>query len=114
MISFNGYKENTLTFNTGKSVIAAGTPVKNEDGFKVNASTVGADFIGICRYSDEKITTVMTEGYVEMPYSDIAPSFGHCGLVSDGKGGVKVSSGTKHICRVLKVDTVNNIVGFII
>ena len=113
-ISFNGYGENVLTFNTELS--KAGVPVSVDDDCKVKETPAEKDFIGITRYADGELAGVIVDGYVEATYTGSKPTFGYCNLVADGSGGVKVASGTtsNHIVRVLKVDTDKNIVGFIL
>ncbi len=113
MIYFNGYGENTLTFFIGE-VATKGFPIIATDDNTAKNATDGQDFIGICKDSNEMTVTVVMDGYVEVPYTGTAPTLNLCSLVSNGTGGVKVSSTAKRNYKVLKVDTVNNIVGFIL
>ena len=114
-ISFKGYGENVLTFNT--NVFKVGVPVDIHADSIVGEAPANKDFIGITCYVDKDIAGVIMNGYVEMPYTGSAPALGFCNLVADGTGGVKAAasgSAANHIVRVLKVDTDNNIVGFIL
>lgn len=114
-ISFKGYGENVLTF---KSMLTdAGIPVSVAKDCVASKTSSEKDFIGITSYADGEYAGVIVDGYVEATYTGTTPGFGHCNLVSNGIGGVKVpasSTTSNHVVRVLKVDTDNNIVGFIL
>ncbi len=114
MFYYNGYRENALTFSSESTSTTKGAPVKMSVEDTVKNSADGEDFIGICKYSDEIIASVIMDGYVEVPYSGTAPTLNLCSLVSNGTGGVKVSSTAKRNYKVLKVDTTKKIVGFIL
>lgn len=111
-ISFKGYGENVLTFNT--ELTEVGAPVYVTANKKVVLASADADFIGFTTYADGEIAGVIVDGYVEVPYTGATPAYGFCSVVSNGKDGVKTSTTTKHVVRVLKIDTENNIVGFIL
>lgn len=114
-ISFKGYGENVLTFNAQFSQV--GVPVSIHQDCEVKAAAADKDFIGITCYADGDVAGVIVDGYVEVPYTGTTPSFGYCNLVANGSGGVKVTaSGTtsNHTVRILKIDTDNHIVGFIL
>lgn len=114
-ISFKGYGENVLTFNAELSEV--GVPVDVAMGEMVTKAQAEKDFIGITCYADGKFAGVIVDGYVEVPYTGGSPSYGYCNLVANGSGGVKSpDSGTtsNHFVRVLRVDSENRIVGFIL
>lgn len=114
-ISFKGYGENVLTFKS--EVSEAGVPVIVTADCVVRAAAADKDFIGIACEVNGDVAGVIMDGYVEMTFTGNTPAYGYCHLVADGSGGVKAAaSGTAsdHIVRVLKIDTENNIVGFIL
>ena len=111
-ISFKGYGENVLTFES--TLQGAGVPVIIDEGSKAYISAADEDFIGFTTYADGEIAGVIVDGYVEAPYTGTAPKYGFAALVSDGNNGVKTSADSKHIVRVIKVDTGNMTVGFIL
>lgn len=115
MFSMKGYGENVLTFSSGLTEV--GVPVMIEDYGALTDAAADKDFIGFITSADGEVTGVIMDGYVEVPYTGTAPALGFSVLVSNGSKGVKVpSSGvsSNHIVRVLKVDTENKIVGFIL
>lgn len=114
-ISFKGYGENVLTFKA--EVSEAGVPVEVNEDCTVKVAAADKDFIGIICEVNGEVAGVIVDGYVEMTYTGNAPSYGYCNLVANGSGGVKAAaSGTasNHTVRVLKIDTENKIVGFIL
>lgn len=113
MISFNGFDEKVLTFNgTG---VTEGALVTLKDSAMVENSANSEEFIGVCvGCVNDSYVTVQVSGYMELKYSGEAPKLGYTALVANGTDGVKASSSGKNVCRVLKVDTVNSTVGFIL
>lgn len=114
-ISYKGYRENILTFNS--DITKVGVPVIVGANSKVFLASADTDFIGFTCYADGKLAGVIVDGYVEVPYTGNAPLYGSVSLVSNGSNGVKTassSSTTKHVVRVIKLDTANKIVGFIL
>ncbi len=112
MISYNGFNEGVLTFKDTDTKV--GYPVDiSESGLTRNAES-GKDFIGVCVSKDNDYITVQVCGYIEMKYTGTLPNYGYQALVSNGSGGVKASTATTKLYKVLKVDTANNIIGFII
>ena len=111
-ISFNGYGENIITFNTGK--VTQGYPVAVSAEKTVSNSAANVDFIGIAYSTNESITAVKTDGYVELPYTSTPPTVGYSRLVSNGTGGVKVNENAGKSYKVLFVDAVNAVVGFML
>lgn len=113
MVSFKGFDEKILTFKNGG--ISTGYPVCVNADSSVHDAGASAEFIGICfdRNSNEYVN-VQVSGYIELPYTGSAPATGYTALVSDGNGGIKVLSSGKVLYKVIKVDTVNKIVGIIL
>lgn len=113
MISFNGFNEGVLTFADYGSALGAPVAVTNDS--KTNTATNGSDFIGVCvnKIGDGYITAQIS-GYVELPYTGTAPTAGYACLIANGDGGVKTGTDIKKSYKVLKVDTENKIVGFIL
>lgn len=111
-ISCKGYGENVLTFNT--NLTEAGVPVAVDADRHASLAAEDTDFIGFTTYADGKIAGVIVDGYVEVPYTGTVPTYGFTPLVSNGTNGVKLSTDSKHIVRVIRVDTYNNTVGFIL
>ena len=114
-ISFKGYGEKVLTFKT--SLTEVGVPITPGTDCTAYRATADRDFIGISCSADGEYAGVIVDGYVEVPYTGSAPNFGFCNLVSNGSNGVKTpgsSTTSNHIVRVIKIDTQNKIVGFIL
>lgn len=114
MFYYNGYGENALTFSTNNTGTTKGAPVNIKMESIVQNSNDGEDFIGICKDVNSITATVIMDGYIEVHYTGTEPTYNYCGLVGDGKGGVKTSATAKRNYKVLKVDKNENIVGFIL
>ena len=139
MISFNGYNENTLTFQGTATV---GYPVKISDGLVADAEN-GEDFIGIAVGVHGDYVVVQLDGYVEMSTDGSSFSYGYGGLLATGDGNVtavstesstsdsedseddasdestesdgsSTSTSTAHEYKIIKIDSDNNTVGFIL
>ena len=63
-ISFNGYKENVLTFEC-ESTVAAGKLVKMSASGKVANASADDDFIGVAVSVRDGYAAVQLDGYVE-------------------------------------------------
>jgi hypothetical protein len=113
-VSFNGYKNNVITFETDGC--ALGYPVDLGSSGKVTNATNGCDFIGICTAINGNYVSVQTDGYIEMKYSGTAPSYGLSGLVCAEGGKVNGADATAKAKTylIVKVDKTNKIVGFIL
>ena len=111
-VSFEGIGEQVVSF-----AAASGT-VKNEFVKMSSNNTVGkcsADdvFAGYCLKVEGGFADVMTHGYVEAGYvGDTAPTVGFCALSAAGSGKVQADEDGREYL-VLKVDTTNAVVGFI-
>jgi hypothetical protein len=113
-ISFNGYKNNVITFENGNA--ALGYPMTVDNDGKASNASKGNDFIGVCTALSGDYASVQTDGYIEMKYVNSPPQFGVYGLVASGDGMV-MAADPKEMAKsytIVKVDTENNIVGFIL
>lgn len=113
-VSFNGYKNNVLTFENGGALL--GYPVTiNSEGKVINAAS-GSEFIGICTNTNGDYVSVQTDGYIEMGYNGTVPSYGLCGFVASSLGKILSADPTvkANTYVVVKVDEANSIVGFIL
>ena len=113
--SYQGYGENILTFKS--KLTKVGLPVTITRENEVIQASAESDFIGVTCYADGNMVGVIIDGYIEMPYTGVAPSFGCTYLVSNGSNGVKSpgsSTTSKHSVRVLKIDPSSSTVGFIL
>lgn len=111
-VSFEGIGEQVISF-----AAASGT-AKNEF-VKISANGTVAKcsaddvFAGYCINVDGGFADVKTAGYTEVGYSgETAPSLGFCKLLAAGSGKVTADSDGREYL-VLKVDTTNKLVGFI-
>jgi hypothetical protein len=113
-ISYKGYKENTLTLEQGADLTVGAPVTVNANGAAVPAST-GAAFIGVCTAIRNGFASIQTDGYTELEYTGTAPSTGLATLVAAGSNKVK-AGGDNDIAlyKVVKLDTVNSIVGIIL
>jgi len=112
-MTYKGYSENVITIRKDETA-TAGYPVSVGDN-GVNNAVANAGFIGICRSVREGFCGVQTQGYAEVPYTGTTPSYGYVKLVANGNGGVLVKTDASvPFVKVLKVDTDNKTVGFIL
>lgn len=101
-LSANGFLQALLTMRAD-NVIAAGTPVKLTDNFKVAAAAANDAFAGVACTQNGPYCGVQLRGSVTLPYSGTAPAVGAAVLAADGSGGVKAAeSGTNVL--ILAVD----------
>ncbi len=101
-ISFNGFMENTVTFECDESV-AAGMPVKLSESGKVTACEDGDKICGVCVNVREGFAAVQLRGFVNLPCEGGIP----CGFTAvcaatDGK--VKASDTGREVL-VVSADT---------
>lgn len=113
MISFNGYKNNTVTMENYDAQI--GSPVGVSNDSKATDATEKQTFIGVCVAVRGNLCSVQTDGYIELAYAGTKPEFGLSGFVADGNGGVEAIAAESAIkvYTVVKVDEDRKIVGFI-
>lgn len=108
-VSFEGIGEQVISFKNASA--AKGNFVKMSAGGTVAPCSAADDFIGVCLKADSGFADVQTAGYVECGYTDTAPSVGYGILVASTAGKVKTAqTGREHL--IIKVDTTNGIVGF--
>lgn len=113
MVSYKGFGEKFLTFRNTKVKKGDLVAIKI-DGVAEKANN-SAKFIGLCvDDSNEGYITVQMSGYVELPYTGTMPDMNYSALVANGNGGVKFENGGSIIFKVIKIDTVNNTIGFIL
>lgn len=112
MISYKGFNEGVLTFKDTNTRV--GYPVSITESNESREAINGNDFIGVCVGKADNYITAQLSGYVELKYTGAEPVRGYSGLVSNGNGGVKTASSAAHSYKVIKVDTENSIVGFIL
>ena len=113
-VSFEGAGEMLLSFMnaSGNSAAKAGAPVKMSASNTVAVCAADDRFCGVCIHADAAHADVQLKGYVECKYSGTAPSVGYATLLAAADGKVAADEdGAEYL--VLKVDTTNSIVGFI-
>lgn len=118
-LSYNGYDTNFITIEKAKGAqINLGDFVTITNHLASKAAS-GVAFIGVVTDVKGDYLTVKTRGYHECPYTgSTAPKEGMCTLASNGADGVMcpASSSTEvNVPRtVLRIDTANKRIGFII
>lgn len=111
-IGFKGFNEQILTFKTISA--EKGYPVKqNASGDLINCSA-NEDFMGICTQVNSDFAGVQMGGYIEMQYSTGSPEYGLKCIQADGTGKVKVSDSGNKKYQIIKIDTENKMIGFIL
>lgn len=119
-VDFKGINELVVTFKTDDSlkVEDEGKLVKSVDTDIVGKCGDGDLFLGeMLKFEERGTCSVRMEGYFELSYSGTAPKIGHGLLVSDKDGKVKAATGEAPVgvaARIVRVDTVNKLVGFFI
>ena len=113
-ISLNGYNNLSATFECESDVTAGGVVMTGDS--KVKNSSDGEDLIGICTSVRGNTATVLMQGYVEMNYTGTNPSVGYGNIVASGKTTVKVGDSFNASKKrlIVKVDSNNKIIGFIL
>lgn len=108
-VSFNGFGENVVTFETEGSV-GAGMPVMVSASGKVKAAN--GVFCGICVGKRNGYAAVQLSGYVKVAF-DSAPAVGYTKLVGkSGKVSTDTSTGREYL--VVDIDTVAKTAGIIL
>ncbi len=109
-VCFNGFKENTVTFEAG-AAIDKGAPVMITDNGTVSAAS--GKFCGFCAGYRDGYAAVQLSGYVRASYSGTAPAVGFTKLsASSGKVAADNSNGREYL--VTDVDTTGKTVGIIL
>ena len=97
---------------SGDSAADAGELVKMSANNTVAVCAEDDRFCGVCIHSDSATADVQLKGYVEVEYTGTAPTVGYAKLLAAAAGKVAADTdGAEYL--VLKVDTANKIVGFI-
>ena len=110
MVNFNGFGENSATFEADSSLTTAGVPVKISGDGKVSACTSGEAFCGICTHLRDGFATVQLAGYVTMPTTEKI-TVGYTSIAAGAEGTVSVSSSGR---EYLVLDSTQTSVGFIL
>ncbi len=109
-LSFNGFSENTITFEADTTLTKAGVPVKVEQDGKVALATTGDRICGVAVNVREGFAAVQLRGYMEFPCAQVIP----CGfqkIGADAQGNlVLADEGTE----VLVVTSKDDKTGFIL
>ena len=114
-VSFEGVNEQVLSFKSASSTngTLVGKPVKMSANFTVAGCSANDVFAGICIHDADGFADVQTCGYVECAYTgDTAPAVGY-GLLACASASAVAAAEAGREVLVLKVDTTNKIVGFI-
>lgn len=114
-VSFEGINEQVLSFKSASETNGAlvGKPVKMSANFTVAGCSANDVFAGICIHDADGFADVMTHGYVECAYlGTTAPAVGFALLDCASASAVEAAEAGREVL-VLKVDTTNKIVGFI-
>ncbi len=109
-VSFNGFGENTVTFEI-QGTINNGAPVMVTSNGKVSAAN-GA-FCGVCINQRNGYAAVLLRGYAKVPYSGTAPTVGYAKLTSTS-GKIAVDNSNGRSVLVIDVDTTGKTAGIIL
>ena len=107
-ISFNGYRENVLTFEC-ESTVAAGDLVKMSASGKVAKCSANDAFVGVCLSAKGGYAAVQLDGYVELKKSGTI-NVGYNKLAAAASGVKTAEAGADRL--VIYTDDTN--VGFIL
>lgn len=109
-ISFNGFGENTVTFEADESLNAAGVPVRITEDGKVAPCAEGDLVCGVAVNVREGFAAVQLKGYVSLP-AEGSVGYGWQNITATADGKVQTSdNGT----QVLVVASEGDTVGFIL
>ncbi len=114
-VSFNGYDEKVITFETEES-LSNGDLVKVSGDGKVTKCQKGDLPCGVAIAVRGDLVSVQLKGYFELAYStdeSVSLSYGYSNVVADDSNGVKAGSTGVQV-MVVMLDTTNSKVGFII
>lgn len=114
MLNYNGFNANIITMQGAKDTQLNHKPVKMNNDGTVALAAKDDDFIGYCVSDKDAIKGVQMQGYMEAEYTGTISKLGWMHLVSNGDGKVAVSTATGPMYRVIKLDTTNKVVGFIL
>ena len=109
-ICFDAIGEKYTTFLAGETA-EAGKVCKVSENDTVDLCTEGEAFCGVIAEVRGGCAAVVTDGYVELPYSGTAPAVGYAALGANAEGGVKSVTSGGRSCLVVHVDTAAMTVG---
>lgn len=111
-VRFDGYNENTLTFECGGDV-KVGSLVRMSGNGVVSECAAGEDFCGVCRAVRDGYACVQLSGYAEIACAD-GMNVGRVTMSASDGTTIKpdTAGGTSRL--VLTVDTVNQTAGIIL
>ena len=110
MVNFNGFGENSATFEADSSLTTAGVPVKISGDGTVSACASGDAFCGVCTHLRDGYATVQLSGYVTLPAkSKITPGYTKLAAGADG-----VATASDSGREYLVIDSTATSVGFIL
>lgn len=108
-ISFEAIGQTLVTF-AAEATLEAGRVCRVTKNGTVGACEAGESFCGVAAQVRGGLAGVVTQGYVELPYSGTAPTPGYAALAADAEGGVCTQEGGREYL-VVQVDTQNKIAG---
>ncbi len=111
-VSFEGFDEKVLTFNTSED-LESGTLVKLSGNGTVTACGEDDGFIGVVIDKRKNICSVQVGGFVTLPYEGAAPGLNYQTLCAASEGAVTAGeSGRQYL--VTAVDSEAGTVGIIL
>lgn len=114
MLNYNGFNVNIITMQGDKDTQLNHKAVKVANDGTVALAAKDEDFIGYCVSDKDAVKGVQMQGYMEAEYSGTISKLGWIHLVSNGDGKVCASTSAGPMYRVIKLDTTNKVVGFIL
>lgn len=105
-LSFNGFNENTITFEADSALVKAGVAVTLGDDGKVSAAKEGDKICGVAVNVREGFAAVQVTGYVNLPAAEKIP----CGfqkITADAQGRAQLNDTGREVLVVIsETDTV--------
>ena len=112
-ISFKGFNEQVLTFNTSAQ-LAAGTLVKMNGSATVAPCSSGDKIIGVVLSCRDNLASVQVGGYISLPYSGTAPAPGYCGICAADSTKIKTDNSAGKLLSVVESDTTAGTAGILL
>lgn len=115
MVSYNGFNSKVITISKATEENMLGKIV-TVSGNNAVVAPKNSEFVGVCVSDNGAYLGVQVEGYVECPYTGTISECGWAHIVSNGTNEVATATATAGsvMRRVMKLDTDNKIVGFIL
>lgn len=122
-VSFQGFQEQVLTFETADTLETAGIPVKLTDSGKVTACADGDYPVGVTAALPRGgLVAVQVGGYVRVKYTGTIPALGGAAICAGSSGTIKSTTAvnkesgalTGRTVLVLDQDTAASTVGIIL